>query len=574
MPRRCWGWLRRGCFVGVLLSLVVNVFLIRVGYYRSSYDAYVHIFFADHYRREWFNLWETKWYGGFSVATYPPLFHQVVALLSFALGVKYAYEVACVFAALLIVYGVYRLTYVLDRRAVFWGSIIAAFMPSVGLFMHSFGQLPMMFSTGLALVAVSLFYEYLVSGGVLRLLASTFLLTSVVICHHLTIVFFGVPLLVVMVLAGVIFNEARLDRMFKGGVILVVASAIISFVVLKPYIEDFRTLTLQAAIPHGTRENIFSNLTFSVMFFWAIYSFTVCLLPNAVVIAYRRRKFLPLFLLFIFHFVIGLGGTTPLPSLVFGEMWKILTYDKFAFWASILYIPFLAVMAENAGVFTARFYENVSPGGEPKFTRYLLIVGLVTALALSYVLASGAAIHLGLRPNDELPEDLLRNLASFLNEYKDYYYITLGFNSQRLRLNIMSSAPSLDGGYNSARLNPLLAKSGVENIDAAKFFPNGLGLLKSILSRASSLGLKHVICADSFYDPILMDYGFTAVEEYDAGGKKIKIWELGGAQKAGLNDKVIVYLPWSVLPLICLAAGLGMVLALNLKEVGVHGKAR
>src|SRR5690349_14866781 len=28
----------------------------------GTYDAYIHIFFADHYARAWFDNWEPRWY--------------------------------------------------------------------------------------------------------------------------------------------------------------------------------------------------------------------------------------------------------------------------------------------------------------------------------------------------------------------------------------------------------------------------------------------------------------------------------------------------------------------------------
>jgi len=37
----------------------------------KTYDAFVHIFFADHYARSWFDPWEYRWYTGFPVTSYP-----------------------------------------------------------------------------------------------------------------------------------------------------------------------------------------------------------------------------------------------------------------------------------------------------------------------------------------------------------------------------------------------------------------------------------------------------------------------------------------------------------------------
>ncbi len=81
---------------GLLISFAINSLMVLLGYYRYSYDAYTHMFFADHYRRNWFNLWEDRWYGGFSIATYPPLSHQLIALPSFIVGVENSYKIVLV----------------------------------------------------------------------------------------------------------------------------------------------------------------------------------------------------------------------------------------------------------------------------------------------------------------------------------------------------------------------------------------------------------------------------------------------------------------------------------------------
>ncbi len=58
------GQLRSRWLSPPLLSLAVNLPLALFGLTDGSYDAYAHIFFADHYRRWWFNLFEPRWFGG------------------------------------------------------------------------------------------------------------------------------------------------------------------------------------------------------------------------------------------------------------------------------------------------------------------------------------------------------------------------------------------------------------------------------------------------------------------------------------------------------------------------------
>src|SRR6476620_11931051 len=74
----------------------------------NSYDANFHVFFASHYAHSWFNPWNPKWFAGFSQATYPPLAHQWIALLSFVFGLRMSFLLVQLAAVLLIPVSVYK----------------------------------------------------------------------------------------------------------------------------------------------------------------------------------------------------------------------------------------------------------------------------------------------------------------------------------------------------------------------------------------------------------------------------------------------------------------------------------
>src|SRR5690606_16233361 len=110
--------------------------------HRLSFDAYTHMFFADHYREGWWSLWEPRWYTGFSVTSYPPLVHQFVAALSFLVGVEAAYAVTLFLIVAGLPAGVYAFARLFaGRRAAGYASLGAALLPSIFLAAHSFGQL-------------------------------------------------------------------------------------------------------------------------------------------------------------------------------------------------------------------------------------------------------------------------------------------------------------------------------------------------------------------------------------------------------------------------------------------------
>ena len=52
----------RNVRLAVAMTAVLQGALVVTGQYRSSFDAYIHMFFADHYRRAWWELVEPRWY--------------------------------------------------------------------------------------------------------------------------------------------------------------------------------------------------------------------------------------------------------------------------------------------------------------------------------------------------------------------------------------------------------------------------------------------------------------------------------------------------------------------------------
>ncbi len=72
----------------------------------TSYDALIHLFFANHYSQSWFEPWNYKWYTGFSVTSYPPLVHQAIAAFSFIGGLKFGMFSVAIISVVLFITGV------------------------------------------------------------------------------------------------------------------------------------------------------------------------------------------------------------------------------------------------------------------------------------------------------------------------------------------------------------------------------------------------------------------------------------------------------------------------------------
>jgi len=541
-------------FLPIIVSLCANIPANILGVHRFSYDAYTHMFFADHYMRGWFNLWDDRWYGGFSVTTYPPLMHQLTALVGFVTGVENSYRILTTLSAALLTYSVflYSKAFVEEKEAIY-AALVAALMPATGIMLNGFGQLPTIASTAFALLSAYSYQRYLSNPKVANLIQASLFTALVGLTHHVTFVFFF-PLAAAPILVKNIRTQR--GKTIKYTLPYLALTGILLFSVLHPFIHFAISPTPWVEIPHGSRENILADPVLSLMFFWGMYSFTIAFIPTAIAIALRRKELVGVLSVFSLLFIMGLGGTTPIPKIVLGPLWPILTYDKFAFWAATVFSVLIGVMVKDVDVIAAKYYGGLAVVQRRPRTQKVLTISLLVGLAISYVFASGASALLNLQPTWQLTKQQIEYLAAFLNSNADWKYVTLGLGSQRILLSMMTVAPSLDGGYNQAKTDPMLTLSGVESIDAAKYFPNGLNLLKKVLEQESNNGLRFIISADDYYNIVLRDFGLRKVSTLK-GERDVVIWEIPYAKMSPISggkvESPFTVVAWSIGPLLTLA---------------------
>jgi uncharacterized membrane protein len=110
----------------------------------STYDALIHLFFADHYANSWFEPWNYKWYTGFTVMSYPPLVHQSIALFSMIGGLKFGLFSVTLISIILFITGVYRFSLLITghKTVAGYAALFAVFSSSFVETLHVFGQLP------------------------------------------------------------------------------------------------------------------------------------------------------------------------------------------------------------------------------------------------------------------------------------------------------------------------------------------------------------------------------------------------------------------------------------------------
>ena len=508
----------------------------------ASYDANTHLFFATHYMRYPFSTYDPRWYGGFSVLGYSPLYHELTAIMASVVGLKPAYTILCLVSYALVALGSESLAreYGISWR---WVLPVTLGLPSLFLFSFVFGQQPTIMATGFALISASRLTRWMRGGKVIDLMSSSISASLAVSSHHVTAAFF-LPLLAILSLIHA-----------RGGLARFAAWASLSILLSSPVLYGIVFFIIhtqpQRPIIHASRENILSSLDRSMMFFWAIYGFLPALIPYLIAEARADMRQIPTLSASILLLLMGLGGTTPLPKLILGGgLWNLLTYEKFSLWSSILLAILASGLLDRARLLH-ELYLGWRPG--PRFieaVRASFIVGMI-AVSISAVAIPSVMPTQPPRPNIEL-------IASYLDgKCPDGLYLTLGMGTWSRELSYtVSKARTLDGGYNTARLLPILRESGVESLDSAKYFPGGVSQLKGVLSEWKDLGISCVVVEDKGYDGMLRSLGYREVESI-GGSAGVEIWKSPGWSRpvsvSVARPPAIAEALWSVVPPIIMA---------------------
>jgi len=497
----------------VLLALMVHGPLLMMQLPSGSFDANFHMFFASHYAHHWFDPWNLKWFGGFSQTTYPPLTHQWIALLSYIVGLKMGYMLVQLIGIMLLPVGVYRFARIwVDDRAASYAAVGCVFLGSLTFLTYQAGQLATVCSAALYLNALPYFYEWMTESSVRSLIKGIAVSLTAAAAHHVTLIF-GALLFAVPVLWTALVDAH--DERVAGSVGGVISRAAIFAVavgagvglVLMPYwVALIQHPIHQIPIPHDSRANFLLNSTTAINYFLIPYGLLIVALPFIVIRGASSRRLIPLLMGFWVTFIFGLGGTTPLPRWLLGRAYEILTFERFTFWATLLTLPIVGLLAADL---IDRFRVKAAVG-----------------LALAAVFTFGTAMFwLTENPFRSGTQINVAPVDAFLNRdgHDAYRYVLLGFGSELARVSIGTTASSVDGDYNSARLLPEMTNYGSAQLTNSKFYGSaGMASLRAMLEHANRYGLKYIFVHDAYYEPLLTFVGWRKIETFDNGA--VTVW--------------------------------------------------
>ncbi|HVI07033.1 MAG TPA: hypothetical protein VND65_01940 [Candidatus Binatia bacterium] len=517
----------------VLVALAVHGPLLLMQLPSGSFDANFHMFFASHYAHHWFNPWNEKWFAGFSQTTYPPLTHQWIALFSTVTGLKMAYMLVQLIAVLLLPVGVFRFARIwIDDRAASYAALGSVFLGALTFLVYQAGQLATVASAALYLNALPYFYEWITESSGRAFFKGIVITLAAAAAHHVTLIF-GV-----IFFAGPVLGTACLDASDERvpGSLAGVLSRAVGFgvvvgvgvgIVLLPYWMALLQHPIhQMPIPHDSRANFLLNSITAVNYFLIPWGALIFALPFIAIRGASSRRFVPLLLGFWLAFIFGIGGTTPLPRWLLGRAYEILTFERFTFWATLLALPFVGILAVEL---LDRFRAKAAVG-----------------LALASVATVGAALWwLNANPFRSSGSTDVDPVIAFLNRdgHDSYRYLTLGFGSQLARVSTYTSAGSVDGDYNSARLLPEMTQYGSAQLTNAKFYGSaGMASLRAMLEHANRYGLKYIFVHDPYYEPLLTFAGWRKIETFDNG--EITAWSKEDVPPAHKIQSDAIPAPW------------------------------
>jgi hypothetical protein len=503
----------------------------------TTYDALVHLFFADHYANNWFESWNYKWYTGFSVMSYPPLVHQSIAILSLIGGLKFGLFTVAIISVILFLTGVYRFSLLITSNKTISGYsvLLAVFSSSFLETLHIFGQLPSIIGISILMHAMPDIYSWIKTGKYKFIFTSLSLIAVTVTSHHVTtifgIVFFIFPL-IGMVLIDISREQVNsykevtfilffknFRKQFKRIVIFGLLSLFIIIGCILPYwINSKNNPITQIPIPHGSRDNFLEIMSSGLVFFLIPWGILLFLLPYFFY-RYFSKRYLFFGLSFTMLVILGTGGTTAIPKIILGEnAFNILTLDRFTLWASIMALPLF-------GEFIYRFVEgDLKERMERKIgvVYHRLIGSLLAGFFLFMIILT---MSLGyFRPFQPQKIKMLP-IVNFLNQdqHDQWRYLTLGFGDQMSWLSTKTSAMTVDGDYHSARRLPELTTRSIERLENSKFKGvAGIGSLQQFLTTPEKYHLKYIFSNDKFYDPILYFCGWQRLPVLENG---ITVWE-------------------------------------------------
>ncbi|PIQ26566.1 hypothetical protein COW36_01630 [bacterium (Candidatus Blackallbacteria) CG17_big_fil_post_rev_8_21_14_2_50_48_46] len=500
----------------ILLSfvlLLLHSVVLLLGSPDRSYDAWIHLFFGSHWQQSWWNDLELRWFEGFSVFSYPPFAHQLLALTGFLLPWKLAYSLVQTLTLAGLCTGIYRYSRIWFNPEV---SALAALLSlasgSVAMTVHLFGQYPNTLSLALLFHLLPWAWAW-VQQGRKGALGRAFLLFIPLVCTSLFSNLFGLALFALPVVLKSFQNNdwATHKTHLQRWALIILGLALLGGFFMLPlfwYLQHYPFQ--QVPIPHGSRNNVLQFTETNYYLFYGLYGPFIILIPILLASIARQKQyfeFLPTFMIF---FLLGLGGAFLPNQWLPGRLFYILTFDRFCFWNSLLMTPLAACLLLKLWAWLPHAKRLVSG--------VLVVTGGIYLLWFSINLTSPFWRR-------QVPPQEFQQTLAFLarEEVKTTRFASLGLGAHNFaRLSTLSKAQTLDGAYYFGRRVTEMNQVAMGMLDEAKYYgPVAMNVLTQILTDPERHHLRYLLVLDRYYDLALETAGWIPKETLDG---RIQVW--------------------------------------------------
>lgn len=510
-------------------TIALVIFLTKVGsVVDSTYDAYTHMMFGSHYLLDWWAAVDNRWYLGFEVTTYPPLAHQVLAILTApvyhltSLSMLDSFELAylaisCVLT-LAFPYAVFRFSELFtSRRAAANAGIVAAVFSGWWTLLAVFGQYPTFFAIVLVLFGGVFLHSHLTRPSITTGVMTVLLTALVPLTHHFSTIsiLFGAYAVVV---ADTARDVESVKTSVRRGLPVAVVAVLVVVVALYPFVEFLLTGPSQPTIPHMSRRSwLEGDVLDRTQFDFVLWSGGVLLLAIPATIS-TARKNRPLIVALGFGLLFGLlslGQTTPLPSLVYGGLAETLTYYRFAVWGGVLVLP----------VIGATIHRQLDADRRRSIVVSALVVAVIVAIVVANLVTATAGIAPPTEPRDESTEAIETFMES--DQHFKWRYLTLGMPTKLGAIGVAAPhAQTIDGYYNTGRSPeklPRLFHSSTSQLSSVKHqSEEARATLRHYLENHEQFNVKFVFSSDPYYADFLRDAGFEVLYDWEQRG--LRVW--------------------------------------------------
>ena len=373
-----------------------------------------------------------------------------MALLSQITGLDMAYMAVQLAAILLLALGAYRFSLLwVNPRAASFAALASVFLGSESFLVYSAGQLSTTSAAPIYLNALPYLFEWVRHGRWRSFLKGECALYRRGRCSPCHAALRVLLLCAARPGTGVCWTVRTASERSIGAFVIrtvaitLVVGAAIAIVLLPFWIALIHYPVTQTPIPHPSRANYILSPQWGLNYFIVPYGALILALPFILIRGSAVVRLRPLLLGFWLAFLVGLGGTTPVGHLLLGRAFEVLTMERFSYWATLLALPFVGLLA-------AELIDRFPHACSCRFN----------AGRSSHLRTGGCLDHLSAGRCLEYQNGLLSPRGLIATVTTSTAMSPWDSATKIARLAMMTDAGSVDGEWNSGRMLPELTRYG------------------------------------------------------------------------------------------------------------------